>query len=165
MAQAVPGLSIWSGGIQNSYAASTAVSTIPDLQLPSVLGIAFFLISYIVAIGPLNYFVVKRMKRREMAWVTIPAVIVLFSVISYVAGLRIRGGDPLVNQMSLAVGQVDSETMRVQSLLGVYSPDRRTYNVALPLSSMASKRICVHTSPRVRTHHFCPRTIQRRKNV
>lgn len=137
IAAVTPRLPTWAVGAQNSYAAGTAVSSLPELALPSTLQLFFFLFIYVIIVGPVNYLVVKRMKRRELAWVTIPALVVFFSVVSYVTGFQLKGNDPIVNQMSVAFGRTDSQQLRVQSLIGLYSPQRDSYDVILPESSMA----------------------------
>jgi hypothetical protein len=137
IAAVTPRLPAWANGAQNSYAAGTAVSSLPELALPSALQLFFFLFIYVIAVGPVNYLVLRRMKRRELAWVTIPALVLFFSVISYITGFQLRGNEPIVNEMSIAFGRTDGEQLRVQSLIGLYSPQRDTYNVILPATSMA----------------------------
>lgn len=136
VAVAAPRLPTWAVGAQNGYMASTAVSSLPELALPSTISLFLFLFIYVMAVGPVNYLVLKRMKRRELAWVTIPALVLVFSAISYLTGFQLKGNDPIVNEMSVAFGQADGEQMRVQSLIGLYSPKRETYDVQLPGSSM-----------------------------
>ncbi|MGW8319405.1 MAG: DUF7408 domain-containing protein [Candidatus Promineifilaceae bacterium] len=127
----------WGLGAQNSYAAASAVSSLPFLALPSAWQLVLFILVYIVVVGPLNYIVLTRRKRRELAWVTIPALVLLFSGAAYLVGFQLKGNDSVINQMSIAYGRVDGETMRVQSLLGLYSPRRATYDVMLPGDALA----------------------------
>lgn len=137
IAAVTPRLPAWATGAQNSYAAGTAVSSLPELGLPSVIQLFFFLFIYVVAVGPVNYLVLRRMKRRELAWVTIPALVLFFSAVSYITGFQLKGNEPIVNEMSIAFGRTDGEQLRVQSLIGLYSPQRDTYNVILPATAMA----------------------------
>ncbi len=133
----VPELPIWSGGIQNSSAAETAVSSLPSLSLPSMGALILFLVVYILLIGPVNYLLLKRFNRRELAWVTIPVLVLLFSGLTYFIGFQIKGNSPIINQMSVVTGQAGVENGRVQSVLGLYSPRRAAYNLNLPASSAA----------------------------
>jgi hypothetical protein len=137
VAQSVPVASSWQNGFGNVYAAETAVSSLPSLALPSVLQLLFFLLIYVVVIGPVNYTILKRRNRRELAWFTIPALVIVFSLIAYFTGFQIKGNDTIINEMSVAYGTAGSEQMRVQSLLGLYSPDRRSYDVVLPRDTVA----------------------------
>ena len=132
IANRVPAPPPWGMNLQNSYAAGTAVSSLPSLALPSTIQFILFLLVYVIAVGPANYVALRRLKRLELAWVTIPVLIVLFSAITYLTGFQLRGNQTIINQMSVVHSQVGSEQARVQSLLGLYSPRRSTYDLILP---------------------------------
>ena len=51
----------------------------PALALPSIEGLLLLLLGYIVLIGPINYLVLRRLDRREWAWVTMPLLVVGFT--------------------------------------------------------------------------------------
>ncbi len=127
---------IWAHGPQNPYMATEALSSLPALALPSVLGLLFFLGLYVVIVGPANYYVVRRLGRRELAWVTIPALILIFSALAYVAGFQLRGNDVILNQISVAYGAIDGSQAHTTTLLGIYSPRRAVYDVQLPADSL-----------------------------
>ncbi|MCA9872246.1 MAG: hypothetical protein KC441_01270, partial [Anaerolineales bacterium] len=137
VARRLPPLSPWLQGVQNSYAANTAVRSLPALALPSVLQLIFYLLVYVVVIGPVNYIILKRRNRRELAWVTIPLLVLAFSAIAYLTGFQLKGNETIINEMSVALGSVESSQMRVQSLLGLYSPRRQTYSLNLPATTAA----------------------------
>ncbi len=137
IADRLPQFSTWSVGFRNGYAANSAVGSLPSLALPSVLQLVLYLLVYVAVIGPVNYIVLKRRNRRELAWFTIPVLVLLFSVVAYLTGFQIKGNDTIINEMSVAYGSADSAAMRVHSLLGLYSPRRSSYDVALPASTMA----------------------------
>ncbi len=122
----------WQQGIQNGYSAHAAVTMLPSLALPSSVGLAAFLFLYVIAVGPVNYWVLKRRGRRELAWLTVPILVLFFSIIAYFAGFQIRGNQVILNQMSVVYGRVGGEPARVQSLFSLYSPGRATYDLVLP---------------------------------
>jgi len=106
-----------------------AVSTIPGLSAPSVAQIALFLLVYIVLIGPLNYLVLRRLDRRELAWFTIPAIIAGFTVLAYVTGFQLRGSKPIVGQLVAVYVPEGMDTGRAYSITGIFSPRRTRYEV------------------------------------
>jgi hypothetical protein len=132
IANTVPDWPMWAIGATNGYAAANATSSLPSLMLPSGIQLFLYLLLYIVIIGPVNYLVLSRRKRRELAWLTIPALVIIFSGIAYLVGFRLKGNETILNQLSIAYGHIDSEQVRVQSLFGLYSPTRDTYDVTLP---------------------------------
>jgi hypothetical protein len=137
IAGAAGALPPWAGGVNDNYAAAQAVSYIPGLRLPSIGQLFLFLAAYTVIIGPVNFLVLRRLKRRELAWITIPALVLLFSAITFLTGFRTRGATPTLNVMSVAFGSVEAERLRTQSVVGLYSPRRGQYDVILPYDSTA----------------------------
>jgi hypothetical protein len=57
----------------------SAVSQLPRSALPPIGGLLLLLRRYILLIGPVNYLVLRRLDRREWAWVTMPILIVVFA--------------------------------------------------------------------------------------
>ena len=127
----------WGYGIQDSYAAAQAISSIPGLRLPSVWQLLLFLFAYTLVIGPINFLVLRRLRRRELAWVTIPVLVLLFSAITFFTGFRTRGGATVLNEMSVAYGSVAAERVRTQSVVGLYSPRRGRYDLSLAYDTTA----------------------------
>ncbi len=124
--------------VRNGYSARDAINAIPGLELPSTLQILAFMIVYTLLIGPVNYLVLRKFDRRELAWLTIPALVVGFTVIAYVTGFQIRGGVAIVHNLAVvhvpqglpsASGGVGGVTGRVTQLVGLFSPRRTTYDV------------------------------------
>ncbi|MCI0575073.1 MAG: hypothetical protein L0332_05795 [Chloroflexi bacterium] len=136
IARVTPRLPVWAVGAQNSYAAGSAIASLPSLALPSTLQLFFFLFVYVLVVGPVNYFVLNRLKRRELSWLTIPALVVLFTGCAYLAGFQLKGNDVIINQMSIAFGQAGQDQVRVQSLVGLYSPRRASYDMVFPAESL-----------------------------
>ena len=71
-----------------------AVSQLASLALPPIGGLIAILGGYILLIGPLNYLVLKRLDRRELAWITMPVLIAVFAVSAYGFGTALRGTRP-----------------------------------------------------------------------
>ncbi|MCA9921870.1 MAG: hypothetical protein KC421_05855 [Anaerolineales bacterium] len=132
----VPKQPPWGVPVQNSYAAGTAVTSLPSLSLPSAWQLILFLFIYTILIGPVNYIILKRRNQLEKAWLTIPVMILIFSGVAYTTGFQLRGNDVLINQMSVAFSHADGDQARVQSLLGLYSPRRSNYDLVLPGDSV-----------------------------
>ncbi len=137
IAGSVPSLPAWGKGVQNSYAASTAVTSLPSLALPSLFQLILFLIVYVLVVGPGNYLLLKRINRRELAWVSIPGLVIIFSGLAYTTGFQLKGNEIILNQMSIAYGQIGADQIRVQTLVGLYSPRRATYDLVFPFNTLA----------------------------
>jgi hypothetical protein len=118
-----------------------AVSQLPSLALPPIGGLIALLIAYIALIGPINYLVLRRLDRREWAWVTMPALIAVFAVGAYGFGAALRGSDILVNQVALVRGSPGATDGTAQVYLGVFSPTRGSYQVSVPGGALLSSPI------------------------
>jgi hypothetical protein len=109
-----------------------AVSNLPSLALPPIGGLIVLLIGYIILIGPVNYLVLRWLDRREWAWITVPALIVVFAVGAFGFGALLRGSDVIVHEVAIVRGAPGTDQAVAQSYLGVFSPSRATFQVRVP---------------------------------
>jgi hypothetical protein len=118
-----------------------AVSELPALALPPIGGLLLLLFGYIGLIGPVNYLVLKRLDRREWAWVTMPILIAVFAVGAYAFGSALRGSDVIVNEVAIVRGAPDTTEGSAQAYLGVFSPTRGTYQLAVAGGALLSSPV------------------------
>ncbi|MER3418277.1 MAG: hypothetical protein C4343_04035 [Chloroflexota bacterium] len=109
-----------------------ALTYLPALALPPISGLIVLLVGYIVLVGPLNYLVLRRLDRREWAWVTMPLLIVAFAAAAYGYGAVLRGSDVIINEVGIATGTAGTTDGRAVTYVGVFSPSRGTYDLTLP---------------------------------
>ncbi len=101
-------------------------------RLPNVGVIGFVLIFYILLIGPVNFALLSRKKRLELAWITVPAIAILFAAGIYIAGYLIKGGSLIVREYNVVQTTCNSRYALVDSLVGLFSPRRATYTIQTP---------------------------------
>jgi hypothetical protein len=109
-----------------------AVYRLPLLALPPTSGLLVIIGAYILVIGPLNYFVLRRLDRRELAWITMPVLVLAFAAASFGYGAFLRGTDVVVNEVAIVRGAPDATQATAQVYFGVFSPARSTYQVHVP---------------------------------
>lgn len=119
----------WADASWDSYQANDALATLPELSLPSFIYICCWLGVYVSVIGPVNYFVLRRIKRTELAWVTVPVLVILFTSLAYFSGFAYRGTRPILNRIMLAQSWEGVDQVQVNALIGVYSPIRTAYTM------------------------------------
>jgi hypothetical protein len=116
------------------------LSNLPMLDLPSTRGLAFLLGLYILLIGPVNYYVLRRKRILHWAWVTIPAITILFSIGAFGLGYVLHGSDVFLNKIAIVELSPDG-TANTNSFIGIFSPAQRGYEVEFSdgglLSSMS----------------------------
>ncbi|MBA3876184.1 MAG: hypothetical protein C0498_04480 [Anaerolinea sp.] len=110
----------------------SAVGQLASLALPPIGGLIALLGGYILLIGPINYVVLRRLDRRELAWITMPILIAVFAVSAYGFGIALRGSDLIVNEVAIVRGAPGATEGTAQVYLGIFSPSRATYQVQVP---------------------------------
>ncbi len=106
-----------------------AVANLPSLALPPITGLLVLLFGYILLVGPVNYLVLSRLDRREWAWVTVPALIAVFTVGAFGIGSLLRGSDVIVHQVAIVRGAPGTSQATTQAYLGIFSPSRATFQL------------------------------------
>ncbi len=110
---------------------SSAVLRGPSLDAPGTWVIGLFLLAYLVILVPINYLVLKRLDRRELAWATIPALVVLFAVGTFGVGYAAKGGSVFVNRAAIVETAAGQTQAGVRGALGLFSPRRTSYDLTL----------------------------------
>lgn len=127
----------WMDGFQNWDSANHAASTFTNLGLPSTLFICGFLAIYVIAVGPLNYLILRALKKRELAWVSIPVFVISFTLLAFVLGGQIRGNQAQLNRIAVIHMDADDEVAYVNGLVSVFSPSRTNYTLQVGENYMA----------------------------
>jgi len=72
-----------------------------ELQPPSTKYVLFFLLAYVLLVGPVNYAILRWRRKTDLAWLTIPAVVILFTLVSVTVAQMSHGGKAVVADASL----------------------------------------------------------------
>jgi hypothetical protein len=118
-----------------------AASQLPSLALPPIGGLIALLGGYILLIGPVNYLVLRRLDKREWAWITMPALIVAFAVGAYGFGTLLRGSDLIINEVAIVRGAPGATEGMAQAYFGVFSPTRGSYQLRVPGGALLSSPV------------------------
>src|SRR5205085_6149013 len=74
----------------------------PDVPVVSFGWVALFILIYIIIVGPLDYFFLKKVvKRLELTWITFPAVVIVISAVAYFAAYYLKGKDLRINKIDV----------------------------------------------------------------
>ena len=103
----------------------------PAARLPPMWLILGFLAAYIIVLVPVNYLVLKRFDRRELAWVTTPIIVVVFTLGAYAAGYGMRGGSVILNRLGVVETTAGVGLAHGRGYVGLFSPARTTYELLL----------------------------------
>lgn len=114
---------------------------VPEMRIPP-LGIIFvFLIIYILVLVPGTHLILKKLNRKELNWLVIPALVVIFSIIFYLYGRNFKGKEVVVSEISITSSSPDHPQAFVTSYLGIFSPAKDAYNLSLQDKDIFIKEI------------------------
>ncbi len=98
-------------------------------RLPS-LGLVFLLLGiYTVLVGPINFYMLRKRRRLEMAWLTIPAIVAVFTIITYLIGSTTKGGLMILREMDLLQAPSGAAEARLEKTISLFSPRKRSYAI------------------------------------
>ena len=120
-------------------AMGSALGNLPSLEVPPAELLLVVIVGYILLIGPISYLVLRRLDRRELAWVTAPLLVVLFTACSFGIGTSLKGSAVVINQISLIRTTSAGGSATVESYTGIFSPDRSTYDLTVEADALMSR--------------------------
>ena len=99
-------------------------------KLP-VTWLLLLLLVYLVVIGPLDQHWLKRIGRPMLTWITFPCYVVLFSLLIYFIGYKLRAGESEWSELHLVdvLPKGDQAELRGRTFASVYSPSNQRYRL------------------------------------
>lgn len=110
----------------------THLDTFADVPVVSFAYIAFFIVLYVILIGPLEYLLLKRLfGRLELTWLTFPLIVLSVCAAAYFTAVALKGTHVRVNKIDVV--EVDTASGRVygQAWFTLFSPKIDTYTVTV----------------------------------
>ncbi|MFN8567734.1 MAG: hypothetical protein U0Z44_09495 [Kouleothrix sp.] len=96
------------------------------------------MLAYVLVIGSLNYAVLRRMRRLELAWITVPAVVLLSTAGLYAAGTLLRGGSrSTISSRSPRAARASARAWPPRSS-ACFAPARATYTLGFPAATLVT---------------------------
>ncbi len=115
-----------------------ALNYLPSVGVPRMDHLFLLFLGYVILLGPVNYLVLRRLDRREWAWITMPALVVVFTVAAFVLGVVLRGTDVVINELGIVQGAAGTDRGMADVYVGIFSPARGAFDVRLPGGAFVS---------------------------
>ena len=112
-------------------ALSNVLGNLPSLGLPAWWLIGALVLVYVLLVGPINYFVLRALNRRALAWITVPAIALVGSAGAYGASVATKGTAVLANEISILHVQPGWDRAYQEQYTGIVTPTRGDYEVGL----------------------------------
>lgn len=115
-----------------SLALANRIEEFGDVPVISFALVALFIAIYIILIGPVDYFVLKKVfKRLEYTWITFPTVVLLVSLAAYFGAYYLKGDKLRINKVDLIDVDYKRERVMGTTWLAIFSPRLQNYQVDL----------------------------------
>lgn len=112
-----------------AVALRSALDQFPGIRVFGFGLIVTLILAYLLAIGPIDYLLVRRVfKRPELTWVTFPLIVVLVTGAVYFVTYAVKGRDLRVNKIDLLDLDYVGKYSRGWSTASVFSPVNADYN-------------------------------------
>lgn len=102
------------------------VDNLPAMKTSSLYMIFFAIGLYLVIVGPLLYFVLKKKNKREAGWVLIPAVSLFFTIVIFVLSQNSYYKDSVLNSCSVIELTQGSSVGTADTVSNIKSPKKGT---------------------------------------
>jgi len=104
---------------------SSFLYNLAQIKPPSAKYFLLFLAAYIITVGPINYFSLRWKRKLDLAWLTIPLVVFLFTAVSVTIAQVSRGGE-FISADAATVDLYQQEGIaRVTGSLLIMPPSKR----------------------------------------
>ena len=100
-----------------------------DSQPPTAGVLVGFLGLYVVMLVPVNYVVLRRLRRKELAWATVPALVVVFSFVAYFMGAGRMSKGLAVRRLSVTETAANSSRALWTGRAMLFSPSKKRYSI------------------------------------
>lgn len=124
-----PGLPTFEVSTSNWMPMRAALSEMLNLGLPSTVWIITFLVGYVAMVGPGQYIVLRRLDRREWAWIGFPAVALVSAGLLLVGAAWLRGPEVRLAAISIVRISEDTSAAPTETYVSLVAPTRGSYTV------------------------------------
>jgi hypothetical protein len=91
-----------------------------------------FLLAYVALVGPANFFLLGKLKRRTLVWTTLPVIIIGFSYLGLSTGYFYRGSNNVTAYFQELHVFPGADYMPYQTTMLVFTAERTQYELEVP---------------------------------
>lgn len=113
-----------------NYRIFNTLQVVSDKEIPKVGRYIIVLVIYILMVGPVLYFILKKKEKRHFTWILVPLIAFLFTGIIYALGMNTRISKPYGRYLTYAkIGE--NGIIKEDTYLKITSPDNNVYEVSI----------------------------------
>ncbi len=108
-----------------------AAASLPKLPAPPLLAVGVFGVVYAVIFGPLNIWVLRRLRRTVKSWLFMPALALGMTLLVLFVGQRWGNARIVLNSLSVLSTSAGGRTASEYNYVGLFSPTNRSFDLAV----------------------------------
>jgi hypothetical protein len=108
------------------------IDNVPSPALPLIIGFVILAGVFVLLLGPLNFLLMGRIRRRGLLWLSIPLGAIVCTAATFGVAGATRNQSVLVNTLSVVTLGGPSAQRPANVYLGVFAPIPGTYRVMVP---------------------------------
>jgi len=118
-----------------------SLETFEEVPVISFGWVALFIFIYILIVGPLDYFFLKKVvKRLELTWITFPLVVLIISVAAYFIAYQVKGNDLRINKTDVVDIDLEQDQVYGTTYFTLFSPRIQNYTIGVEPSEEWAKQ-------------------------
>ncbi len=117
-------------GNNNFYQLRNCLEMLSTENVPSIGKYAVTLGAYLLLIGPLLYLVLKKLDKRQLTWVVVPGIAIIFSLAIYLMGTDTRLSKPYAEYITFA--HISEGVESEELTFSLTAPYNNAYEVTVP---------------------------------
>ena len=121
------------GAIYNALA-----EQVTPFDLPSAQTVVIFLAAYVLLVGPVNFLVLRRLRRPDWFWLTTPLITAAFGLAVFGLGFSPQAQGVALRDITIVRHPDDLRVGYADSYIAVFSPVYRAYDLEFPASVFPS---------------------------
>jgi len=117
--------------LENVDEARAAANALPRLPAPPLGAIVAFGVMYAFIFGPLNIWMLRRMRRTVRSWLFMPSLAATMTLVVLVIGQTWGSARTVLNSVSVLHTTAGARTASEESLIGLFSPTNRAFDITV----------------------------------
>lgn len=114
-------------GQNYSYLWHTASNLVDEEKIPTVGKYIAILVVYLIVTGPLLYFILKKLDKRNFTWLLVPVFSALFATFIYGIGGATRQDEPYIGYMSIK--NIENQVENTETYFSITVPYNNQYEM------------------------------------
>jgi hypothetical protein len=111
--------------------ARSAANSLPRLPAPPMAAIVAFGVVYALIFGPVNIWILRRLRRTVKSWLFVPALSLGMTVVVLLVGQTWGNTRTVLNSVSVLHAVAGGRTAQERTLIGIFSPTNRAFDLTV----------------------------------